>query len=141
MSRAARLMTGLLLILVPTIEFGGRFLLMQLSARAHGYTDNLVREDVFRAGHAHAGVIVLLSLIGQILADHAALPAWLVWTIRIALPVSAMLVSAGFFLSMPGADASQPGAMIGLVYAGAVLLALAVLTLAAGLIRSSSRTT
>jgi len=136
MTRAARLMSGLILILVPTIEFGGRFLLMQLTVSAHGYTDNLVREDFLRAGHAHAGVIVLLSLIGQVLADHANLPAGLVWLVRIALPISAMLVSAGFFLAIPTAEATHPGGMVALVYAGAVLLAVTVLTLATGLIRA-----
>jgi len=135
MTRAARLMSGIILILIPTIEFGGRFLLMSLSNRSSHYIDNPVREDLFRAGHAHAGVIIVLSLVGQILADSANLPAALVWAIRIALPVSAILVSAGFFLAMPSVDATAPEGMIGLVYAGAILLALTVVTVAVGLLR------
>jgi len=36
--------------------------------------ENLLRQNFFRAGHAHAGVIVILSLICQMLADAAVLP-------------------------------------------------------------------
>jgi hypothetical protein len=31
--------------------------------------DNPLRQNFFRAGHAHAGVIVILSLVCQMLAD------------------------------------------------------------------------
>jgi hypothetical protein len=31
--------------------------------------DNPLRQNFFRAGHAHAGVIVVLSLVCQMLAD------------------------------------------------------------------------
>jgi hypothetical protein len=34
----------------------------------------LMRQNFFRAGHAHARVIVILSLVCQILADSAVLP-------------------------------------------------------------------
>jgi hypothetical protein len=136
MSRATRLMAGIILILVPTIEYGGYFLLRSLSTPSMHYTDNAVREDLMRAGHAHAGVIILLSLIGQVLADGAALPAWLLWFVRITLPVAAVCMSAGFFLSMPSPAATHPGGMIALVLVGAMLIAAAVLTLAVGLLRN-----
>ena len=128
-------MAGLILILVPTIQYGGYFLLKQLSDPASGYIASPLREDLERAGHAHAGVIILLSLIGQLLADHARLPRTLAWLVRVGLPVSAMLLSAGFFLAAPAAGADRPGGMIALVYAGAILLAVSVLTLAVGLLR------
>lgn len=135
MSRAARIMSGLILILVPTIQYGGYFLLKQLSNQASGYMAHPLRQDLQRAGHAHAGVIILLSLIGQLMADHAALPRGLAWLVRLGLPLSAMLLSAGFFLGAPSADAAEPGRLIVLVYAGAILLAVSVLTLAVGLLR------
>ena len=137
MTRAARLMAGLILILVPTIEYGGVFLLKSLSSPASGYLANPMRADLMRAGHAHAGVIILLSLIAQLLADGARLPAGLLWAIRIAFPLAAVLMSAGFFLSVMGApSATHPGALISLVYLGGGLLAAAVLGLAVGLLRS-----
>jgi hypothetical protein len=132
-------MAGLILILVPTIQYGGLFLLKSLLDHGSRYTDNAVREDLMRAGHAHAGVIVLLSLIVQILADHATLPAMLLWLVRIGVPVSAMLLSAGFFLSMPSVDLTQANGMISLVYLGAGLLALSVVVLAVGLLRAPKK--
>lgn len=69
MTREARLMSGIILITVPTIQYGGYFLLTSLMNKNSGYMDNPLRQNFFRAGHAHAGVIVLLSLICQMLAD------------------------------------------------------------------------
>ena len=88
MTRATRLMAAIILILVPTIEYGGVFLLKSLSNPASGYLANPMREDLMRAGHAHAGVIILLSLIAQFLADGAVLPPWLLWSVRIAFPLA-----------------------------------------------------
>lgn len=135
MSRAARTMAGLILILVPTIQYGGLFLLKSLMDPANDYANNATREDFFRAGHAHAGVIVILSLVVQILADAAALPSALLWLVRLGVPLSAMLISAGFFVSMGPAGATHPNGMVALIYAGAALLALSVLLLAIGLLR------
>jgi len=50
--------------------------------------DNPLRQNFFRAGHAHAGVIVILSLVCQILVDAAALPMPLLWFVRIGVPSS-----------------------------------------------------
>jgi len=136
MSRAARTMAGLILILVPTIQYGGYFLLKSLMNPASHYMDNPLRQNLERAGHAHAGVIILLSLIVQFLADHAALPGVLTWLVRLGAPLSAMLLSAGFFLSVIGGPGvTHPNGFIALVYAGAFLLALTVITLAVGLLR------
>ena len=135
MTRDARLMSGIILITVPTIQYGGYFLLISLMNRSSGYMDNPLRQNFFRAGHAHAGVIVILSLVCQILADAAALPSPLIWLVRIGVPLSAILISAGFFFSMLPPRATQPGGAVALIYAGAVILAAAVLTLAIGLIR------
>ena len=108
MSPEARTIVGITLITVPSIQYGGYFLLKSLMDRSRGYMDNPLRQSFFRAGHAHAGVIVILSLICQLLADFTVLPAALVWAIRVAVPLSAILISAGFFLSMTPPNASQP---------------------------------
>jgi hypothetical protein len=42
--------------------------------RGSGYIDNALRQNFFRAGHAHAGVKVILSLICQLLVDAPVLP-------------------------------------------------------------------
>jgi Ni,Fe-hydrogenase I cytochrome b subunit len=136
MTGEARLMSGIILITVPTIQYGGYFLLTLLMDRGSGYMDNALRQNFFRAGHAHAGVIVLLSLICQVLADSASLPSPLVWFVRIGVPLSAILISAGFFVSMPSPSAIQPNGAVALIYIGAILLALGVLTLGIGLLRA-----
>jgi hypothetical protein len=109
MTREARLISGIILITVPTIQYGGYFLLTSLMDRSSGYMDNALRQNFFRAGHAHAGVIVILSLICQLLADAAALPDSLLWMVRLGVPVAAVLISAGFFFSMLLPRQSSPG--------------------------------
>jgi hypothetical protein len=135
MTREARLMSGIILITIPTIQYGGYFLLTSLKNKSSGYMDNPLRQNFFRAGHAHAGVIVILSLVCQILADSAALPSPLLWFVRIGLPLSAILISAGFFFSILPPTATQPNGTISLIYVGAVILAMSVVTLAVGLLR------
>jgi len=130
-------MSGIILITVPTIQYGGYFLLTSLINKASGYMENPLRQNFFRAGHAHAGVIVILSLVCQIFVDSAVLPAPLVWFVRIGVPLSAILISAGFFVSMLPPAAAEPSGAIGLIYAGAVILGIAVITLAIGLFRVS----
>ena len=137
MTREARMFSGIILITVPTIQYGGYFLLTSLLDKTSGYMDNALRQNFFRAGHAHAGVIVILSLLCQVLADAAALPASLVWIARIAVPLAAILIPAGFVLSLLPPTAAQPSAAVGLIYAGAVVLAAGVLLLGVGLIRSA----
>ncbi len=137
MTREARLMSGIILITVPTIQYGGYFLLTSLMSKTSGYMENPLRQNFFRAGHAHAGVIVILSLVCQILADSAVLPFPLVWLVRIGVPLAAILISAGFFFSMLPPTATVPSGSVGLIYLGAVILAVSVITLGVGLIRTS----
>lgn len=136
MSYATRLMTGIILITLASIQYGGYFLLTSLTKPDSGYMENPLRQNFFRAGHAHAGVIVILSLICQILVDAASLPVWLQWSVRIGVPLAAILISAGFFLSMPSPTALRPNGAVWLIYVGAVILAAGVLTLGIGLLRS-----
>jgi hypothetical protein len=136
MTREARVISGIILITVPTIQYGGYFLLTSLMNKGSGYMENPLRQNFFRAGHAHAGVIVILSLVCQILADGAVLPDPLLWFVRIGVPLSAILISSGFFFSMLPPTATQASEAVALIYAGAVILALAVITLGVGLLRA-----
>jgi hypothetical protein len=138
MTREARLMSGLILITVPTIQYGGYFLLTSLMNKHSGYMENPLRQNFFRAGHAHAGVIVLLSLICQVLADAAVLPPPVMWFVRIGIPLAAILISAGFFFSVLPPNATEAGGGVSLIYAGALILAVGVLSLGIGLLRSWS---
>jgi hypothetical protein len=138
MTREAKLMSGLILITVPTIQYGGYFLLTSLMNKNSGYMENPLRQNFFRAGHAHAGVIVLLSLICQVLADAAVLPPPVMWFVRIGIPLAAILISAGFFFSVLPPNATEAGGAVSLIYAGALILAVGVLSLGIGLLRGWS---
>jgi hypothetical protein len=135
-TREARWISGIILLTVPTIQYGGYFLLTSLMDKNSGYMENPLRQNFFRAGHAHAGVIVILSLVCQILADAAVLPASLLWFVRLAVPLSAILISAGFFLSVLPPNTTKAGGAVFLIYSGAVVLAIAVVTLGVGLLRA-----
>lgn len=138
MTREARTMAGIILLTVPTIQYGGYFLLTSLTHRSSGYMENALRQNFFRAGHAHAGVFVILALVCQILADSANLPVPWLWLARIGVPLAAILIPMGFFLSMTSPAAGKPNAWMGLIYVGAVALAASVLTLGIGLLRPAA---
>ena len=135
MTREARTMAGIILLTVPTIQYGGYFLLTSLVNRSSGYMENPLRQNFFRAGHAHAGVFVILSLVCQILADSANLPTPWLWVARVGVPIAAILIPAGFFFSMASPTATQPSGFFSLIYVGLPCLAAGVLTLGIGLLR------
>jgi len=132
MSNATKLVSGILLIIVPTIEFGGTFLLRLLAGKEPQFTE--FKHSMFRAGHAHAGVLVILALVAQIFLDHARLPKALGWAARIGFVLAPLLVSGGFFGGASGE--TQPGGLIALLWIGVVVLACSVITLGIGLIRA-----
>ena len=78
---------------------------------------------------------MILSLVCQVLADAAVLPEPLIWLVRIGVPLSAILISAGFFFSMLPPTATQPSGAVSLINVGALILAVSVVTLGIGLIR------
>ena len=139
MSRSSRLLAGILLIVIPSVMYGGVTLLNFLTTRATGYVDNPLRQDLFRAGHAHAGVYLVLSLVMLRYVDEAVLSPPLKWLARIGVPIAAILIPAAFFLSVVSPTAREPNGLINLAYVGALFLAAAVLTLGVGLIRAALR--
>lgn len=140
MTPEGRMMSGLILITVPAIQYGGYFLLTSLMNKASGYIDNPLRQNFFRAGHAHAGVIVILSLVCQMLADAAVLPSPLLWFVRIGVPLAAILISAGFFFSVLPPNTTQASGAVVLIYVGALILACSVVSLGVGLLRAPQTT-
>jgi uncharacterized membrane protein len=139
MSRESKIVAGVLLVVIPTVMFGGLSLLAFLTHQSHGYADNPLRHDMWRAGHAHAGVYLVLSLVMLRYVDEAALSPFWKWLARAGAPIAAILIPAGFFLSVLSPGAKEPDGLINLIYVGAVFLALAVLTLGVGLIRAARK--
>ena len=136
MSHESRLTAGILLILLPAVVYGGTSILSLLIGDP-GYAQNPLRQDLWRAGHAHAGVLLVLSLVTLRYVDEANLPGWLRSFARHSIPAAAVLLPAAFFLSVLSPEATEPNAMIYLSFVGAVSLASGVLVLGVGLIRRS----
>ena len=136
MSPQSRLVAGILLLLLPTVEFGGASILSLLVGDP-GYAQNDLRQDLWRAGHAHAGVWLVLSLVALRYVDEAALSEGMRWVVRVAFPVAALLMPLAFFLSVLSPEATEPNAWINLAYLGGVVLAVGLLVLGVGLIRSA----
>ena len=137
MSRESRMLAGVLLVTLPTVMFGGLTLLTQLVGGTPGYADNPVRQSLWRAGHAHAGVYLILLLVMLRYVDEARLsPVWR-WIARAGAPAAAILIPAAFFLSVLSPNATEPNGLIYLAYPGALCLGAAVLTLGIGLIRAA----
>lgn len=139
MSRESRMTGGILLVILPTVMYGGISLLSFLTKGMPGYADNPLRHDLWRAGHAHAGVYIVLSLVMLIFVDYAVLSPFWKWIARIGVPIAAILIPAAFFLSVLSPTATQPNELMNLAYVGAVFLAAAVLSLGVGLIRAAKR--
>ncbi len=134
MSPQSRLVAGIVLIIVPTVEIGGASILSLLIADP-AYAQNELRQDLWRVGHAHAGVWLVLSLVALRYVDEATLSEGMRWVVRVAFPAAAVLMALGFFLSVIPEDARKPNAMIYLTYVAGVVLAAGLLVLAVGLIR------
>lgn len=133
LSADARSTAGVLLLTIVAIEYGG-FYLLRIARGREALTQ--FQESFARAGHGHAGVLVILALVCQVLADAADSGGLLGLLARNAIPLAAVLVPAGFFLSSTGRGVTQPNRLVGLVYAGMASLAAGVVSLGIGLLAS-----
>jgi len=140
MSWPSRRLAGILLVLYPTVIIGGVSLLGML-VNDPTYQENALRQDLWRAGHAHAGVLLLLSLVTLRYVDQTALGERARSFARHSVPVAAVALPVAFFLSVPTPASTQPNALIWLAPAGAVVLVAGLVTLGFGLLRAPRATT
>jgi hypothetical protein len=99
MSPESRRIAGILLVVLPTVMIGGVSLLSFL-IRDPSYMANQLRQDLWRAGHAHAGVLLVLSLLALRYVDDTSLSPRAKWFVRLSIPSSAIFLPAAFFLSI-----------------------------------------
>src|SRR5450631_4316974 len=128
MSPETRITCGIILLTVPTIEYGGYFILSLLSGKKNLPLTEF-QKSMFRAGHGHAGILVILALIAEILIDYAQLNPELKLLTRVGFPFAAILVSGGFFASATGRNINRPNRMIVILYSGAGILAASLIIL------------
>ncbi len=122
---------GILLITIVAVEWGGLVVLRMVRGQRPATE---FQRTFARAGHAHAAVLVVLSLVVQIYADVAGQSGVLDAVSRLGAPAAAILFPLGYFLSSAGAGRTEPNRLILLLYAGAVALAAGVLSLGIGLL-------
>jgi hypothetical protein len=134
MSEDSIRIAGVLLITVPAVAFGGAMLLRMIWGREPGYLDNPVRQNLWRAGHAHAGVLVILALLGMLYVDRAGLSGGLEVLARYTLVAAPILMPLGFFLSVASPQSERPNGLIYLVPLGGLSLIVGALTLGIGLV-------
>jgi hypothetical protein len=132
-SSATSTTAGILLLTIVAIEWGGYYMLSLVRGRR---TATPFQITFARAGHAHAGVLVILSLVALLYVDASGMADPLASLAR-GIPLAAALMPAGFFLSSAGTGRTKPNAFIWVLYAGTVSLAIGVVSLGVGLLTAS----
>ncbi len=136
LSPSSRRIAGLLLLTLVTVEFGGYYLTTVVGGPAELTGFQLAFS---RAGHAHAGVLIVLSLVCLLLADATELRGTIGHLVRLTIPAAAVLMSAGFFLSSAGEGLTEPNGLIVILWIGAASLTVGVVSLGLALLRRPSQ--
>jgi hypothetical protein len=125
-----RLLPIIALLSLVTVEYGGWALLGFLTGRGEL---GAFREQFFRAGHAHAGVLLVLSLVYFIYLERAGYSEGMQWLAGLLL-VGVLAQSGGFFVHLGVGQERRSSAGTVLTRSGALLIAAALVVLAIGLI-------
>lgn len=132
-----RLYPVLALASLLTVEFGGWALLGFLTGEGRL---SAFQEQFFRAGHAHAGVLLVLSLVYFLYLERASLSTPRQWVAGAVLLVGILAQSGGFFLHLALGEQGRSSAGTWLTRTGAIAIGVALLLLILGLAsRDSSR--
>jgi hypothetical protein len=116
---------------VVGVIYGGWALLTFVTGR-EGLSDDQKR--FFRAGHAHAGVLLVLSLVSFRYLGDTDFSEGVGWLVGGVLLVGVMAQSGGFFVHMgAGGSVTEGSAGTRLTRGGGLLIGAALLALAAGL--------
>ncbi|GAT68682.1 membrane protein [Planomonospora sphaerica] len=134
MSPSSLSTAGVLLITVPAVAFGGLSLLAHIMRDIPGYLDNPVRRGLWRAGHAHAGVLVLFALVALLYIDQTDLSEGMKSLTRTLIVAAPILMPLGFFLSVVRPSDTRPSKLIWLVALGGLSLGAGTLSLGIGLV-------
>lgn len=136
MSELSLRTAGMLLVVLPTVAIGGVSILFLWISSRSDYMRNPLRSRFWAAGHAHAGVLLVLSLVSLLYVDAADLSDGLKTLVRWAIPSSAIFIPAGFFLSVLPREIKKPNVILNLAYFGFATLTIGLLVLGIGLLRA-----
>ena len=135
MSNGDLISTGAVLLAVIAVAWGGTFLLKVTRGKVE---TNELQRIYYRAGHAHAGVLIILGLVIRLLLVDVPLPGWLAPLPDLVL-YAAILMPAGFFLSVLGRDPAAPNRLRYLIYLGAASLVTGLAASGLGMIMAGVR--
>ena len=124
---------ALVLFALVTVEFGGWSLLGLLTSE-----ESLTpfQEQYFRAGHGHAGVLLVLALVFLVLMERTTYRDRTQIWLSVTLLAGILAQSGGFFLHMVVGVEGVASSGTWLTRSGAVLLAVALVSLGVGLLRT-----
>ncbi|WP_181771706.1 hypothetical protein [Amycolatopsis pittospori] len=120
-----RLFTVIALVSLPTVMYGGYALMGVMRDRK--LTEH--QRSMFRAGHAHAGVLLVLALVALQILDRTGLSDGTLWIACFLLLFGVLAQSGGFFLHLAPGKGKLGGRVTS---TGAVMLGAAMLTTAYG---------
>ena len=130
MSDPARWLAVGTIVGIVSVEYGGWALLTFITGR-EGLT--AAQQRFFRDGHAHAGVLLVLSLLYFRYLDDTDFSNAGQWIAGLVLVLGVGCQSGGFFVHMAAGDKGAPSLGTRLTRTGALLIGAALLTLAVGL--------
>lgn len=133
LSQAATTTAGVAVLAAVTVAAGGYFMTRVVTARVR---TTPFQTAFFRAGHAHAGVLIILGLVCLILTEATTLAGGWAWLARTGVLTAAILMPAGFFFSAMGHERERPSRFVVLLHAGAAFLVGGLATLGVGLVAS-----
>jgi hypothetical protein len=126
----SRLLPIIALLSLVGVEYGGWALLGFLTGRG---ALGAFREQFFRAGHAHAGVLLVLSLVYFLYLDRAGLSTGTQWLAGVLLLAGILAQSGGFFVHLGIGQQGRRSSGTIMTRTGALLIAAALVILAVGL--------
>lgn len=118
-TEAARVTAGIVFLAAITVTSGGWFL---TRVTLGGVEATEFQRSFFRAGHAHAGTLIILGLLCLLFTEVTELTGFWQWLSRTGVLIAAILMPAGFFLSATGPGRTTPTRLIALLWVGAVFL-------------------
>jgi hypothetical protein len=131
LSSESQALAGVLFLALVTVESGGLYLVRLVRGKEEVTPFQM---SFARAGHAHAGVLLVLALVSQPYVDATGLDGVLEWVARIGVAGAALLMPGGFFFSSMGKGRTQPNGFIVMIFLGAALLAISLTSLGLGLL-------
>jgi hypothetical protein len=130
---------AIVLFAIVAVEFGGWSLLGLLTGRG---SLSPFQEQFFRAGHGHAGVLLILALVFLLLVERTSYSRSVQLWLSLTLLGGVLLQSGGFFLHLMQGEEGSGSIGTAITTTGALLLAAALIGLGIGVLRGDeSRTT